>query len=112
MAGKLFPRILLFALFLAIIMAVNYFMIGRWIYAEYKTQEGFRQDYGEDWKAHYEQRYGPDSVEKAHVRTIVGFACMPAITLLLWLGYRQATAGRSGGTEAKGWKKNHHRKHW
>jgi hypothetical protein len=94
-----FYRMLLLAMVLLAFVALNFLLVGKMIYREYKVERGFRQQYGEDWKDRYDQRYGPGSLQRAQARTIAGYAGMPVISLLLWLIYRQATVDRSGGTQ-------------
>jgi len=82
---------------LLLFAALSVGVFGYIIRNEYQLQDGFRMEFGEDWIQHYEQRFGPGSVEHAHDKIIVAYVAMPVCSLLLWLIFWQSTRDRSGG---------------
>ena len=90
-------RLTLLISFTVIFIVLNIVVVGGMIYKQRKLEQGFQQMYGDDWKEQYDKRYGPDSLDRAHTRTVAGYAGIPIITILLWLIYKQATVDRSGG---------------
>lgn len=90
-------RSLLLGLVLVVFVGVTGFVLHR-IYKEHQTEAQFQQEFGNDWMTHYDQRYGPGSIQLAQTRIMASYVGIPVIALLLLLIYWQATKDRSGGS--------------
>jgi hypothetical protein len=86
--------------------------IGLGIYKEYRTQSVFRDKYGADWQAQYEQKYGPGSLQKARIKIVVGAAGVPVIGTILGLLIWQAKGPDTGGSPRRRRKRSKRKEHW
>ena|ERR1700677_20728 len=105
-------RVFLLILLLAGLIGAGLYFAADGIYQDYESQQEFQRIFGKEWKEHYEQKFGPGSVEWPRTKIIAGCVGVPVIVILFWLFYRQVERGRAGGSGYRQHKKIRQKYDW